>query len=1295
MTLRRRPVLLFCFVSLTAVLGGMRTTAQSFGPRPNVALQPVPSLAVSPWPADVNKDGRVDLIAGHAVGFANGQSTGGELVLRLGNGDGTFGPEQTIATPTAAAPIGTADFNGDGHLDIVAIDITLYEFDTAERYVWIVPGNGDGTFDAAVTVDRHLTNWYHYQYVAWTFALAQDFDGDGRLDLAIGADPDALHFYPGNGDFTFDTRVTLTTGAWPRNGVASDLNGDGRLDVAVAARDGQKVDVFINRGGFTFGTSSILLDRSPTDVIAQDLNRDGKNDLIVTAGTESVDYIGAFFDGQVLVIAGNGDGTFQAPVSYETEDGPLKLVAGDFNRDGLTDIATGNYPFGVQEDCEPFSSSVSILPGNGTGALGGAASFQFHNHPNDIAFNKRLHSLSTAQLDGDSHADLIASGMMVLNRAAAANRPPVANAGPDKIQDQKFSSVVPEPQASDPDNDFLSYRWTDETGRLVEPCLVPLGLNTPGPGEYTFTLTVTDGRGGTASDSMIVRNTTTNNGPHVTVHSPTFNSPVPAYDPFTIRWSASDPDGSAIADVDISVDRNGQNNFVPITECTNLPGSVTQCVWNDPGPPSSDAALLFQVTDAQGDRTNTVVRFQIVAPRGGPLPSGWSNRDVGAVAAAGSAAFDNNTFIVRGSGADIWGTHDEFHWAYTPMTGDFAILGRVATVENVNPWTKAGLMIRESHGAGSRHASVFATPSTAKPVAFQRRATTNGPSVHTAGPSTVPPVWLMMRRTGDVIAAYYRTDPARDWIAIGTQTIAGLSPTVQVGMAVSSHVDGTIATATFDNVALATGTPFALQVLRPRAGERIQVNAPFTIRWLPNESAADIARFDVFFSQSADGPWSAIAECSNLGPERRSCVWHRPSPLGNGFVKVVARTRSGDQVQALSDMFQIVLDASGPGGLPPGWLCGDVGDVGAGGSCRYEVEDELSPDFVIEGSGADIWGTSDEFSFAGMPAYGDFSITARVLAVENVHDWTKAGIMIRNWDFEDPAFEEGGSAHASFFVTPTTTKGTAFQRRPVGQSTSVHTAGPVTTAPLWLKLVRTGNVIAAYYRKETTDRWTLVGTQSFTALPYQLAAMLVVSSHVDGTLATARFDNVVIEEVKPMQSIDIVLGASVAGSTRSAGPEIAIEGDGGDIWGTTDAFRFHYTRWNGNGQIIVRVLSLENTHAWAKAGVMFRETLLPDSKHVMAIVSPSRGIALQSRTATGGASTSTVPIPGTAPVWLSLRRFGDSFQAGWSEDGEFWHSLGQVTISMGADIYVGLPVTSHAVGVLSTALFDDLVIAAR
>jgi regulation of enolase protein 1 (concanavalin A-like superfamily) len=177
----------------------------------------------------------------------------------------------------------------------------------------------------------------------------------------------------------------------------------------------------------------------------------------------------------------------------------------------------------------------------------------------------------------------------------------------------------------------------------------------------------------------------------------------------------------------------------------------------------------------------------------------WSGQDVGAVAAAGTSSCEGTTCAVTGSGADIWGAADEFHYRYRVISGDFDVAARVTTVENVSQWTKAGLMIRGSGAADSAHASVVATPTTKKGVAFQRRTIDGALSTSTAGPVLAPPVWLKLSRHGDVITAAYRRTDLEAWTVFAEDTIS-LPEVVLVGMAVSSHVDGKLATATFEAV---------------------------------------------------------------------------------------------------------------------------------------------------------------------------------------------------------------------------------------------------------------------------------------------------------------------------------------------------------------------------------------------------------------------------------------------------------------------------------------------------------------
>ena len=187
---------------------------------------------------------------------------------------------------------------------------------------------------------------------------------------------------------------------------------------------------------------------------------------------------------------------------------------------------------------------------------------------------------------------------------------------------------------------------------------------------------------------------------------------------------------------------------------------------------------------------------------GGTLPSPWVTTDVGAVAATGSASYATGTFTVNGSGADIWGTADEFRFVYQPINGDVTIVARVASLSNTDPWAKAGVMIRASTATGSQHA--FTMVSVSNGLHFQRRITTNGTSDDTGGISGSAPYWVRLQRSGNNFTSSVSTD-GTNWTTLGTAVSIAMGSSVQVGLAVTSHNDGTLAAATFTNVTLTTG----------------------------------------------------------------------------------------------------------------------------------------------------------------------------------------------------------------------------------------------------------------------------------------------------------------------------------------------------------------------------------------------------------------------------------------------------------------------------------------------------------
>jgi len=151
-----------------------------------------------------------------------------------------------------------------------------------------------------------------------------------------------------------------------------------------------------------------------------------------------------------------------------------------------------------------------------------------------------------------------------------------------------------------------------------------------------------------------------------------------------------------------------------------------------------------------------------------------------------------------------------------------------------------------------------------------------------------------------------------------------------------------------------------------------------------------------------------------------------------------------------------------------------------------------------------------------------------------------------------------------------------------------------------------------------------------------------------------------------------------------------IEAAGEDIWGQRDEFQYVYRPWTGDGSVVARVESLEETHEWAKAGVMIRESLSDDSKHALMCLTPGNGASFQRRTSTGGSSASTTTGNGVAaPYWVKLTRSGDTLTGCISDDGSGWSEVDSVDISMSADLYVGLALTSHNDSTLATATMDE------
>ena len=367
--------------------------------------------------------------------------------------------------------------------------------------------------------------------------------------------------------------------------------------------------------------------------------------------------------------------------------------------------------------------------------------------------------------------------------------------------------------------------------------------------------------------------------------------------------------------------------------------------------------------------------------------------------------------------------------------------------------------------------------------------------------------------------------------------------------------------------------------------------------------------------------------------------------------------------------------------LPSGLSHTDIGSPVLAGNATSS-----GSTLTVVGAGTDVGGRSDEFHFVYLPASGDLDVRVQVVTLQNVDPGAKAGLMVRESLTDD-------ARHAFMYVSAG--NGLKFQQRTKTGQASSETAGAATSAPVWLRVVRQGNVFSAY-SSSTGTTWTQVGSATITMNDNAYVG-LAVTSHVASKLATASFANGTLGSSStpalpsPWTAGDIGSPALVGSATASGGI-FTVKGSGQDIWGTSDQFQFAYQQMTGNAEVVARVASLQAADVWTKGGVMIRETLTGPAAHVSMFATGSNGWTFQRRLSAGGTSYTSAGSTGAAPGWVRVVREGSLFSAYQSQDGSQWTLVGSDTASMPATVYVGLAVTSHNPSATATATFSNVAV---
>jgi Bacterial Ig-like domain (group 3)/FG-GAP-like repeat len=353
--------------------------------------------------ADLNGDSVPDLVVTNWSGEANGDGT---VSVLLGTGNGTFGtPVSYDAGVQAANSVAVGDVNGDGVPDLIVAGLCTI---CVRGLVSVLLGNGDGTFQSAIT--------YGSGGVSPHSVAVADLNGDGKLDLIVAnyfntfsnATSGAIGVLLGNGDGTFQTAVAYdTVGIGATDVAVADLRGINKLDLVVSdyaycPQYGQGcIVVLLGNGNGTFQPAVAVASGSGySSVVVADVNGDHVPDIVATTGSLPDG------DGEVDVLIGNGNGTFQTAVAYDAGGKQAEsAVAADVNGDGKPDLIVANACTTGSEYCSS-DGVVDILLNSGNGIFQPPVTYS----SNGSAISSDGDSsefLAVADVNGDGKPDIV------------------------------------------------------------------------------------------------------------------------------------------------------------------------------------------------------------------------------------------------------------------------------------------------------------------------------------------------------------------------------------------------------------------------------------------------------------------------------------------------------------------------------------------------------------------------------------------------------------------------------------------------------------------------------------------------------------------------------------------------------------------------------------------------------------------------------------------------------------------------------------------------------------------------
>ncbi len=620
------------------------------------------------------------------------------------------------------------------------------------------------------------------------------------------------------------------------------------------------------------------------------------------------------------------------------------------------------------------------------------------------------------------------------------------------------------------------------------------------------------------------------------------------------------------------------------------------------------------------------------------VPSPWTTADLGAVSAGGLAMHSAGVFSVHGSGNDIAGTADAFRFVRQSISGDFDISARVTFQTNTNGMAKAGVMVREDLTPGSRYALMAATPATngfrfSTRTAVDAAAVSTGSSLYTA-----PNNWVRLQRVGNTLTAF-KSSNGTTWSQVGSPTTISMGSSVYVGLASSSNVTGSLSRALFDNVTVApitapSGPLLAHYNFDVASGTFVNQGSGGTALNLTNTGGAAGRDGTGSGGYGATG-YSGYGTAFDVLASGDNTYHTATSSIGGGALTASNVAQSALQGSDGAFTYEALISISTTAGEQN--ILSHDGDVTRGFLFR-----------VNAGTLSFYDGTAS-FS-APIPTTGTHAFVAN------------------NWYHVAVAYNGSGGTTGNLKLYWTKLGAGASSANQIGTAT-----------------------VAADLSGSVSNK---LGAGTTTRFPfrYELRGLIDEVRITNAEVAASAFP--VFVPTYSLTSGDIG-SVGLAGTTSHSGGLYSIQAAGADISGGTDSFHFARMAASGDCDIRVRVTSQENTNAWAKAGVMVRESTSTGARYVMMMVTPGNGFRLQKRITQGawhttyaGGSLNTAPNN-----WVRVTRVGNVFTGYTSVDGVNWTQVDvPQEFTMNSSTLIGLAVTSRDTTQLCTATFDNLTI---